>query len=80
MPPDEYNYPVNDSIYTNYMAVQALTLPAYAMPLIDVKPIRAFEEIAHNIHIPFNSSDRWHPEYEYYEHGKSSRPVTLRST
>jgi len=70
MPPDEYHYPVNNSIYTNCMASLALILPAYTMPLINVQPVRVFEELANQIDIPFDGDARWHPEYDGYQQGE----------
>ncbi|OWF37122.1 protein-glucosylgalactosylhydroxylysine glucosidase-like [Mizuhopecten yessoensis] len=66
MPPDEYHYPVNNSVYTNSVAKISLLLPKYALPLINRKPDPRFEDIANKTFIPFNDTGKWHPEYDGY--------------
>lgn len=66
MPPDEYHYPVNNSVYTNSVAKISLLLPKYALPLINRRPDPRFEDMAKKTYIPFNTTGQWHPEYDGY--------------
>ena len=66
MPPDEYHWPVNDSVYTNQVA---------KISLLTANKVNAqnqiFKDIAENMFIPFNQSGQWHPEYVGYSEGKT---------
>lgn len=66
MPPDEYHWPVNDSVYTNYVAKISLQT-VEKIPFANSK--KSYKNIADNIYIPFNVTGQWHPEYDSYEEG-----------
>ncbi|XP_060072816.1 protein-glucosylgalactosylhydroxylysine glucosidase-like [Ylistrum balloti] len=66
MPPDEYHYPVNNSVYTNTVAKISLLLPKYALPMINRTPNPQFEMVANKTFVPFNDTGDWHPEYDGY--------------
>lgn len=66
MPPDEYHWPVNDSVYTNYVAKISLQT-VEKIPFADSK--KNYKTIADNIYIPFNVTGQWHPEYDSYQEG-----------
>ncbi|XP_033736120.1 protein-glucosylgalactosylhydroxylysine glucosidase-like [Pecten maximus] len=66
MPPDEYHYPVNNSVYTNSVAKISLLLPKYALSLINKTVDPQFEEVAKKTYIPFNTTGKWHLEYDSY--------------
>ncbi|KAK3591601.1 hypothetical protein CHS0354_013784 [Potamilus streckersoni] len=66
MPPDEYHWPVNNSVYTNCIAQIALLLPKYAMGLLHQKAPVKYEEIANKMYIPFDNQLQYHPEYDGY--------------
>ncbi|OWF37121.1 Acid trehalase-like protein 1 [Mizuhopecten yessoensis] len=66
MPPDEYHYPVNNSVYTNSVAKISLLLPKYALSLVNKTADPKFEENAKKTYIPFNDTGKWHPEFDGY--------------
>ncbi|XP_060072818.1 protein-glucosylgalactosylhydroxylysine glucosidase-like [Ylistrum balloti] len=66
MPPDEYHYPVNNSVYTNSVANISLLLPKYALSLVNRTVDPKFEQAAKKLYIPFNQTTKWHPEYDGY--------------
>lgn len=66
MPPDEYHFPVNNSVYTNYIAQKAIRLPAYVCKLTGCKVPARYEEVASKIKIPFDESLLYHPEFDGY--------------
>lgn len=75
MPPDEWNYPVNNSVYTNYAAKLALLLPKYVCDLVNCSSPSDYETIANKISIPFDAISMFHPEYDGFT--KSMFNVTL---
>ncbi|KAH3854241.1 protein-glucosylgalactosylhydroxylysine glucosidase-like [Dreissena polymorpha] len=66
MPPDEWHYPVNNSVYTNYVAKQALLLPMYVCKLIHCKAPPQYEEVATKMYLPYDPVLKYHPEYDGY--------------
>ena len=70
MPPDEYHWPVNNSVYTNFLAQKSLMLPTYVCELTgcDVPP--HYAEVARKIKIPFDTSLHYHPEFDGYNTSK----------
>lgn len=64
MPPDEWNYPVNNSIYTNHVAKLSLLMPKYVCQLLNCTPPKEYEEIANMIYLPFDEAGQYHPEYD----------------
>ena len=81
MPPDEYHWPVNDSVYTNYVAKISLQT-VEKIPSASAK--KNYKTIADNIYIPFNVTGQWHPEYDSYQEGlcapEWSSPCTFISS
>lgn len=74
-PPDEYHYPVNDSVYTNSVAKMTLQLPGFLRNIVigrkwDDKPPAA-ADAALLIYIPFDQALRYHPEFEGYRLNKT---------
>ena len=65
MPPDEYHYGVNNSVYTNYIAKLNLEQAVKTLP----SPPKDWSTIAENIFIPFDSVKKFHPEFEGYKEG-----------
>ena len=72
MGPDEYHYPVNNSVYTNFIAVKNLNLVEYCSHLLreHFNKTQLYHFVAHNIYIPFDSQKQFHPEYDDYTNGK----------
>ena len=64
MPPDEWNYPVNNSAYTNTVAKISLSLPKYSYSLIGETAPKEYEEIADLMYVPFDSQKQFHPEFD----------------
>lgn len=77
MPPDEYHYPVNNSVYTNSVARISLLLPKYALSLINKTADPKLEEIANNTYIPFNDTGKWHPEFDVYTQGTTVKQADV---
>ena len=65
MPPDEYHYNVNNSVYTNYIAKLNLE---EAVKMVPDPPLN-WTIIAKNIFIPFDPLNKYHPEFEGYKIG-----------
>ncbi|XP_060567708.1 protein-glucosylgalactosylhydroxylysine glucosidase-like [Ruditapes philippinarum] len=66
MPPDEYHYPVNNSVYTNFLAQKSLLLPSYVCELTGCHVPPKYADVARRIKIPFDSSRQYHPEFDGY--------------
>jgi len=63
MPPDEYHYPVNDSIYTNVIAQKTLRLAVKYGNIVGIEVPGQWQPIADNIYIPLDKTLDYHPEY-----------------
>jgi len=66
MPPDEWHYPVNNSIYTNYVAKMALQLPRALCDVISCHAPASYENVADKIYLLFDAVNQYHPEYDTY--------------
>lgn len=73
MPPDEHAQNVSNSVYTN---VQAQLSIYYARYMACINNLNARREVtdewlhvANNLHIPFDETQMFHPEYEGYVEG-----------
>lgn len=66
MPPDEYHYPVNNSVYTNVVAKINLLFAKEAAEILGKKIPTLWSMIAEKMYIPFDSEHSYHPEYEGY--------------
>ncbi|CAM9360841.1 unnamed protein product, partial [Ectocarpus fasciculatus] len=69
IPPDEYVDHVNDSVYTNYVASQALrfaVLAGTALQDISAVDAKTYSDLADAIVILFNETLGIHPEYDGY--------------
>ncbi|XP_064618456.1 uncharacterized protein LOC135482416 [Liolophura sinensis] len=79
MPPDEHAQNVSNSVYTN---VQAQLSIYYARYMACINNLNARTEVtddwlhvADNLHIPFDETRMFHPEYEGYVEGSDNRGV-----
>ncbi|KAK7507084.1 hypothetical protein BaRGS_00001935 [Batillaria attramentaria] len=71
MGPDEYNFPVNNSVYTNVIAVQSLRSAIYAASLSPGLPVEPqWRQVAAKMFVPLDLEQKYHPEYEHYTRGK----------
>ena len=64
MPPDEWNYPVNNSAYTNAVAKISLLLPKYAYGLMGESAPKIYEEVADLMYMPVDKEKKFHPEFD----------------
>ena len=80
MPPDEYQYPVNNSVYTNVIAKLSLEFAIYCGKVLDVFVPESWSEIARNMYIPFDNKLQYHPEFERFNITNSSSFVKQADT
>lgn len=66
MPPDEYHYPVNDSVYTNVVAAAALSFAAEAAALVHAQAGANWTHIASHLRVLVNITGNYHPEFADY--------------
>ena len=79
IPPDEYADHVNNSAFTNFGAIQALTYAARVAQLLG-KPAStyaAWVDAAARIVIPYNATGNWHPEYDGYPLGRQIKQADV---
>uniref|UniRef100_A0A7N8Y178 Protein-glucosylgalactosylhydroxylysine glucosidase n=1 Tax=Mastacembelus armatus TaxID=205130 RepID=A0A7N8Y178_9TELE len=69
MPPDEYYYNVNNSVYTNTVAKFSLQFAVELAGLLQHPAPKEWQEVADNIKIPFDEKLQYHPEYDGYIKG-----------
>ncbi|KAK2553759.1 Protein-glucosylgalactosylhydroxylysine glucosidase [Acropora cervicornis] len=69
MPPDEYHYPVNNSVYTNIVAKINLLFAKEAADILGKKVPKRWTTIAEKMYIPFDDEHQYHPEFEGYRRG-----------
>ena len=69
MPPDEYHHQVNNSAYTNLVAKISLELPEFVGGLLGQHTKPLYKEVARKMNIPFDETQRYHPEYDGYQQG-----------
>ena len=73
MPPDEYHFPVNNSVYTNVVAKLNLEFAVEVARLLGKSVPREWGEIAENMYIPFDEAKNYHPEFEGYDLSKQAK-------
>ena len=69
MGPDEYHWPVNNSVYTNAIAVISMETACYAANLIGHPPNPVWRQISSNMKIPYDLKQKYHPEFDGYKQG-----------
>ncbi|XP_047189446.1 protein-glucosylgalactosylhydroxylysine glucosidase isoform X1 [Scophthalmus maximus] len=69
MPPDEYYYNVNNSVYTNTVAKFSLQFAVELADLLQHPAPKEWKEVAEHIKIPFDQESQYHPEYDGYIKG-----------
>ncbi|CAL9696966.1 unnamed protein product [Knipowitschia caucasica] len=69
MPPDEYYYNVNNSVYTNIVAKLSLEFAIELADLLDRPAPKEWKEVSENLKIPFDEDNKYHPEYDGYTKG-----------
>ncbi|KAM3609247.1 uncharacterized protein V6R79_011816 [Siganus canaliculatus] len=69
MPPDEYYYNVNNSVYTNTVAKSSLQFAVELAALLQRPAPREWQAVAERLSIPFDQESQYHPEYDGYIKG-----------
>jgi trehalose/maltose hydrolase-like predicted phosphorylase len=67
MPPDEYNFPVNDSTYTNVAVETAVKDAADAARVLGKSVPTSWMSFANGVYVPFDPALGIHPEYDGYD-------------
>ena len=70
MGPDEYNWPVNNSVYTNVIAILSMRTAQYAANLTGQAPQPQWAQVASTMFVEYDVKLQYHPEYEQYIKGK----------
>ncbi|XP_008310392.1 protein-glucosylgalactosylhydroxylysine glucosidase [Cynoglossus semilaevis] len=70
MPPDEYYYNVNDSVYTNIVAKFSLQFAADLADLLQHPAPKEWKDVAEHLMIPFDQESQYHPEFDGYIKGQ----------
>ena len=69
MGPDEYNYPVDNSTYTNVAARTALRIALHAAQVLHRPAPAIWRAVADGLVVPFDPALGIHPEYDGYRGG-----------
>lgn len=69
MPPDEYYYNVNNSVYTNTVAKLSLEFAVELAELLQHPVPAEWQQVAEHIKIPFDDESQYHPEFDGYIKG-----------
>ncbi|XP_059190614.1 protein-glucosylgalactosylhydroxylysine glucosidase [Centropristis striata] len=69
MPPDEYYYNVNNSVYTNAVAKFSLQFAVEMANLLQHPAPKEWQEVAEHLKIPFDKESQYHPEFDGYIKG-----------
>ncbi|XP_056273539.1 protein-glucosylgalactosylhydroxylysine glucosidase [Pseudoliparis swirei] len=69
MPPDEYYYNVNNSVYTNTVAKFSLQFAVDLADLLQHPAPKEWQEVAEQLKIPFDEESQYHPEFDGYIKG-----------
>lgn len=69
MPPDEYYYNVNNSVYTNTVAKFSLQFAVELADLLQHPAPKEWKDVGEQIKIPFDQESQYHPEFDGYVKG-----------
>lgn len=69
MPPDEYYYNVNNSVFTNTVAKLSLQFAVELAALLQHPAPKEWQEVAEHLKIPFDEEFQYHPEFDGYVKG-----------
>lgn len=75
MPPDEYQYPVNNSFFTNVIAKLNIGLALKFGPLVGQKIPSAWKDIEQKLYLPYDGKLDYHPEFEGFDVTKKGSVV-----
>ena len=77
MPPDEWNYPVNNSAYTNAIVQISLLLPKYAEGLVGRTAPDRYELVADLMYMPNDKVNNYHPEFDGFTLSKYTKCINF---
>lgn len=80
MPPDEYDFPVNDSAYTNAGAITTLRAAIQAAAVLGKAAPAQWAQVADGLVVPFDASQGIHPEYDGYNGKQIKQADTVMLT
>lgn len=69
MPPDEYYYNINNSVYTNTVAKFSLQFAVELADLLQHPAPKEWQEVSEHLKIPFDQESQYHPEFDGYLKG-----------
>ncbi|KAI4903123.1 hypothetical protein NFI96_015696 [Prochilodus magdalenae] len=69
MPPDEYYYNVDNSVYTNSVAKSSLQFAVDLANLLQHPAPPEWQQVADKLKIPFDQELNYHPEFDGYRKG-----------
>ncbi|XP_031420514.1 protein-glucosylgalactosylhydroxylysine glucosidase isoform X2 [Clupea harengus] len=69
MPPDEYYYNVDDSVFTNTVAKNSLDFAVELAALLQYPAPPEWQAVAERLKIPFDPDLQYHPEFKGYKKG-----------
>ncbi|XP_030646782.1 protein-glucosylgalactosylhydroxylysine glucosidase [Chanos chanos] len=69
MPPDEYYFNVDNSVYTNAVARYSLLFAVELAHLLQHPAPPEWQDVADKIKIPFDTELNYHPEFDGYQKG-----------
>ena len=75
--PDEYYVPVNNSAFTNYAAAQSIAFCIEAAQLLNATYPSQWDKIASSAYVPFDASEKYHPESDNYEKGQKVKQADV---
>ncbi|NXT93763.1 PGGHG glucosidase, partial [Anhinga rufa] len=70
MPPDEYHYRVDNSVYTNAVAQRSLNFAADVARDFLIPVPEEWVDCAQKVKVPFDAEKKYHPEYDGYSPGE----------
>nr|XP_042718031.1 protein-glucosylgalactosylhydroxylysine glucosidase isoform X3 [Chrysemys picta bellii] len=77
MPPDEYHYSVDNSVYTNAVAQRSLNFAADVARDFQIPVPEEWQEVAKKVKVPFDAARNYHPEYDGYSPGKQVKQADV---
>ncbi|XP_069480190.1 protein-glucosylgalactosylhydroxylysine glucosidase isoform X2 [Ambystoma mexicanum] len=77
MPPDEYHYEVDNSVYTNAIAQISLNFAIDLAARLQFPVPDEWKEVAKKIKIPLDPDRNYHPEFDGYEAGESVKQADV---
>uniref|UniRef100_A0AAY4DWA3 Protein-glucosylgalactosylhydroxylysine glucosidase n=1 Tax=Denticeps clupeoides TaxID=299321 RepID=A0AAY4DWA3_9TELE len=69
MPPDEYHYDVDNSVYTNAVAMNSLLFAVELAEQMHLSAPPEWKEVAEKLKLPFDPQLQYHPEFDGYKKG-----------